>query len=160
MPQPVHRCRRPMRDDALLSGTCPCRDAGRELKPCGAEVKVVRDGRDDQSVDTCRHPVEATARSSQALQRRGADPCLPGLLSRDKTPLILGEFLEPEQCWLSLHYFIIPLARGIMKHRVKEPHPGAVSPAVPRRAKLRANVSRSQAASGVVRRLSCQFRAT
>lgn len=29
MPQPVHRCRRPMRDDALVGGTFPCRDAGR-----------------------------------------------------------------------------------------------------------------------------------
>jgi len=145
-----------MRDDALAGRTSPCRDAGRELKPRGPKVKVVRNGGDDQPVDTCRHSVEAATRSSQALQCSVADSCLPELLSCDETPLILGEFLESEQCWLSLHYFIIPLAGGVLKHLANELDLAAVSPAIPRRAKLGANVSRREALSSVVRRMSFQ----
>ena len=150
-----------MRNDALVGGTIPCRDAGRELKPRGAQVKMIRDGRDDQPVHTCRHPVEATARRSQALQCRGADPCPPDLLPRDKTPLILGEFLESEQRRLSLHYFIIPRTRGLLKQRPEDTITlAAASQAAPPRAKLGANISRAEASSAVVRRMSCQVRAT
>ena len=43
---------------------------------------------------------------------------LPDLLPCDKTPLLMGESLESEQCWLSLHYFVIPLPRGLLKYGV------------------------------------------
>src|SRR5437763_13899538 len=78
MAEAIHRRGRPVRDHTVSGRTFPRRNFGSELKPCGAECKVVRGRRARQAVHTASHSLEDCL-VRQALESRLREACLLSL---------------------------------------------------------------------------------
>jgi hypothetical protein len=97
----VQGCSRGMRDECHIgrAHTRPPRFVGLELKPGRPKLEMVWLGSPTNSVnavcDTLEQPVTGEAR-----ERACAHPGFPRLLSRAKTPLLLGDVKEPLE-WTS-----------------------------------------------------------
>jgi hypothetical protein len=91
MADPVKDGRRPMGHDSLIRCPLPGRSIGGELKPCRAELEVVRDGGTGQVIHTVCDSLQNRSLGCETVERGPRDTGALRLTAGHEAPLVRGD---------------------------------------------------------------------